>query len=48
MWLVTTGPSPANTVINQAVTSFEKSHPGDTTTIDYYIDIVYILTSSPA
>jgi raffinose/stachyose/melibiose transport system substrate-binding protein len=35
MWLVTTGPSPANTVINQAVTSFEKSHPGDTITIDY-------------
>jgi raffinose/stachyose/melibiose transport system substrate-binding protein len=35
MWLVTTGPSPANTVINQAVTSFEKSHPGDTITVDY-------------
>ncbi len=35
MWLVTTGPSPANTVINQAVSSFEKSHPGDTITIDY-------------
>jgi Bacterial extracellular solute-binding protein len=35
MWLVTTGPSPANTVINQAVTSFEKSHPADTITIDY-------------
>ena len=35
MWLVTTGPSPANTVINQSVSSFEKSHPGDTITIDY-------------
>jgi raffinose/stachyose/melibiose transport system substrate-binding protein len=35
MWLVTTGPSPANTVVNQAVASFEKSHPGDTITIDY-------------
>jgi raffinose/stachyose/melibiose transport system substrate-binding protein len=35
MWLVTTGPSPANTVINQAVSSFDKSHPGDTITIDY-------------
>jgi raffinose/stachyose/melibiose transport system substrate-binding protein len=35
MWLVTTGPSPINTVINQSVSSFEKSHPGDTITIDY-------------
>jgi hypothetical protein len=35
MWLITTGPSPANTVINQAVSSFEKSHPGDTITVDY-------------
>jgi len=35
MWLVTTGPSPANTVVNQAVSSFEKSHPGDTITVDY-------------
>jgi raffinose/stachyose/melibiose transport system substrate-binding protein len=35
MWLVTTGPSPANTVINQSVSSFEKSHPGDTITVDY-------------
>jgi raffinose/stachyose/melibiose transport system substrate-binding protein len=35
MWLVTTGPSPINTVINQSVTAFEKSHPGDTITIDY-------------
>ena len=29
MWLVTTGPSPANTVINQSVAAFEKNHPGD-------------------
>ncbi len=35
MWLVTTGPSPANTVVNSAVSSFDKSHPGDTITIDY-------------
>ena len=35
MWLITTGPNPANTVINQAVSSFEKSHPGDTITVDY-------------
>jgi raffinose/stachyose/melibiose transport system substrate-binding protein len=35
MWLVTTGPSPANTVINTEVSSFEKSHPGDTITVDY-------------
>jgi raffinose/stachyose/melibiose transport system substrate-binding protein len=35
MWLVTTGPSPINNVINQSVTAFEKSHPGDTITIDY-------------
>ena len=35
MWLVTTGPSPANTVINQAVSSFEKSHLGDTIAVDY-------------
>jgi raffinose/stachyose/melibiose transport system substrate-binding protein len=35
MWLVTTGPSPANTVINTEVSSFDKSHPGDTITIDY-------------
>jgi raffinose/stachyose/melibiose transport system substrate-binding protein len=35
MWLVTTGPSPINTVINQSVTAFEKSHPGDTITVDY-------------
>jgi ABC-type glycerol-3-phosphate transport system substrate-binding protein len=32
MWLVTTGPSPANTVINQSVAAFEKSHP-DTITV---------------
>jgi raffinose/stachyose/melibiose transport system substrate-binding protein len=35
MWLVTTGPSPANTVINQSVSAFEKSHPGDTITVNY-------------
>ncbi len=35
MWLVTTGPSPINTVINQSVAAFDKSHPGTTITIDY-------------
>jgi raffinose/stachyose/melibiose transport system substrate-binding protein len=35
MWLVTTGPSPANTAIQSLVTSFEKSHHGDTITIDF-------------
>ena len=35
MWLVTTGPSPANTVINQSVSAFEKNHPGDTITVNY-------------
>jgi raffinose/stachyose/melibiose transport system substrate-binding protein len=35
MWLVTTGPSPANTVIQNLVSSFEKSHPGDTINIDF-------------
>lgn len=29
MWLVTTGPSPANTAVQNLVSSFEKSHPGD-------------------
>jgi raffinose/stachyose/melibiose transport system substrate-binding protein len=35
MWLVTTGPSPANTAIQNLVSSFEKSHPGDTITINF-------------
>jgi raffinose/stachyose/melibiose transport system substrate-binding protein len=35
MWLVTTGPSPANTAVQNLVTSFEKSHPGDHITIDF-------------
>ncbi len=35
MWLVTTGPSPANTAIQDLVTSFENSHPGDKITIDF-------------
>ena len=35
MWLVTTGPSPANTALQNLVSSFEKSHPGDTITIDF-------------
>ncbi|HEY2575651.1 MAG TPA: extracellular solute-binding protein [Streptosporangiaceae bacterium] len=35
MWLVTTGPSPANTAVQSLVTSFEKSHPGDHITINF-------------
>jgi raffinose/stachyose/melibiose transport system substrate-binding protein len=35
MWLVTTGPSPANTAVQNLVTSFEKGHPGDHITIDF-------------
>jgi len=35
MWLVTTGPSPANTAVQNLVTSFEKSHPGDTISINF-------------
>ena len=35
MWLVTTGPSPANTAVQNLVTSFEKSHPGDQITINF-------------
>lgn len=34
-WIVTTGPSPINTVINQTVSAFEKSHPGDHITVSY-------------
>lgn len=34
-WLVTTGPSPINTEINQAVSAFEASHKGDHITINY-------------
>ncbi len=35
MWLVTTGPSPANTAVQNLVSSFEKSHPGDKITINF-------------
>jgi len=35
MWLVTTGPSPANTAAANLVSSFEKSHPGDHITLDF-------------
>jgi raffinose/stachyose/melibiose transport system substrate-binding protein len=35
IWLVTTGPSPANTAIQTLVSSFEKSHPGDSITVDF-------------
>jgi raffinose/stachyose/melibiose transport system substrate-binding protein len=41
MWLVTTGPSPANTVVQNLVSSFEKSHPGDTIAIDFIDDQSY-------
>ena len=29
MWLVTTGPSPANTALSNLAAAFDKSHPGD-------------------
>jgi raffinose/stachyose/melibiose transport system substrate-binding protein len=35
MWLVTTGPSPANTAVQNLVSAFEKSHPGDTISINF-------------
>jgi raffinose/stachyose/melibiose transport system substrate-binding protein len=34
-WIVTTGPSPVNTKINQAVSDFEAHHHGDHITVDY-------------
>ena len=41
MWLVTTGPSPANTAIQSLVASFDKSHPGDHITIDFVENQAY-------
>jgi raffinose/stachyose/melibiose transport system substrate-binding protein len=41
MWLVTTGPSPANTAVQNLVTSFEKNHPGDHITIDFVENQAY-------
>jgi raffinose/stachyose/melibiose transport system substrate-binding protein len=35
MWLVTTGPSPANTAVQSLASSFDKSHPKDHITIDF-------------
>jgi raffinose/stachyose/melibiose transport system substrate-binding protein len=35
MWLVTTGPSPSNTAVQNLVSSFEKSHPGENITISF-------------
>jgi raffinose/stachyose/melibiose transport system substrate-binding protein len=35
MWLVTTGPSPANTAIQSLVSKFEKGHPGEKITVDF-------------
>ena len=35
MWLVTTGPSPANTAVQNLAASFDKSHPGDHITVDF-------------
>jgi raffinose/stachyose/melibiose transport system substrate-binding protein len=35
MWLVTTGPSPANTAIQNLVTSFDASHAKDHITVDF-------------
>jgi raffinose/stachyose/melibiose transport system substrate-binding protein len=41
MWLVTTGPSPANTAVQNLVSSFENSHPGDHITIDFVENQAY-------
>lgn len=35
MWLVTTGPSPANTAVQSLAASFDKSHPKDHITVDF-------------
>jgi len=35
MWLVTTGPSPANTAIANLAAAFDKSHPGDHIAVDF-------------
>jgi raffinose/stachyose/melibiose transport system substrate-binding protein len=41
MWLVTTGPSPANTAVQSLVKSFEKKHPGDHITVDFVENQAY-------
>jgi raffinose/stachyose/melibiose transport system substrate-binding protein len=35
MWLVTTGPSPADTAIKNLAASFDQSHPGDTINVQF-------------
>jgi raffinose/stachyose/melibiose transport system substrate-binding protein len=35
MWLVTTGPSPANTALSSLAAAFDKSHPGDHISISF-------------
>jgi raffinose/stachyose/melibiose transport system substrate-binding protein len=35
MWLVTTGPSPANTALANLAAAFDKSHPGDHISISF-------------
>ena len=35
MWLVTTGPSPANTALSSLAAAFDKSHPGDHVTVNF-------------
>jgi raffinose/stachyose/melibiose transport system substrate-binding protein len=34
-WLVTTGPSPANTAVTNAAAQFDKTHKGDNITVDF-------------
>jgi raffinose/stachyose/melibiose transport system substrate-binding protein len=41
MWLVTSGPSPANTAIANLAKTFEKSHPGDHITVDFVENQAY-------
>ncbi len=35
MWLVTTGPSPANNAIQSLAQTFDQQHPGDNITVDF-------------
>jgi raffinose/stachyose/melibiose transport system substrate-binding protein len=41
MWLVTSGPSPANTAISNLATAFDKSHPGDHITVSFVENQAY-------
>jgi raffinose/stachyose/melibiose transport system substrate-binding protein len=40
-WLVTSGPSPANTLVQTTAKKFEASHPGDHITVDFIENTPY-------